>query len=120
MLHSIDIISQVIALFLQCATLITVFYGFFKFTQKPTDTLNSRVAALEQWRSDTEQWRSDTEKRLQQGNVHFMANDESNRVTQNALVAIMDALGQMETVPEEARAEIKTSKKELMDYLTDK
>jgi len=111
--HSIDVISQVIALFLQCATLITVFYGFFKFTQKPTDTLNSRVAALEQWRSDTE-------KRLQQGNVHFMANDESNRVTQNALVAIMDALGQMETVPEEARAEIKTRKKELMDYLTDK
>lgn len=111
--HTIDVMSQIIAVILQCATLITVIYGFIKFTQKPTTDLATRV-------SDLERWREDTEKRLTQGNVHFQANDESNRVTQSALVAIMDAMSQMDTVPPEARAEIKQRKKELMDYLTDR
>lgn len=111
--HTLDVISGVIALFLQCATLITVIYGFVRFTQKPTESLDARVTSLERWKDDTD-------KRLQQGNVHFQANDESNRVTQSALVAIMDAMSQMDTVPPEARAEIKQRKKELMDYLTDR
>lgn len=105
--------SQLIGLIIQCSTLITVIYAFVKFTQKPTVNLETRVSALEKWREDTE-------KRLQQGNVHFQANDESNRVTQSALVAIMDAMSQMDTVPEEARKEIKERKKDLMDYLTDR
>lgn len=109
----VNIISGILALILQCATLVTVGYGFVKFTQKPTVDLDTRVSSLERWRDETE-------KRLQQGNVHFQANDESNRVTQSALVAIMDAMSQMDTVPEEARKEIKERKKDLMDYLTDR
>lgn len=111
--HLIDVISSSIAMILQCATLITVIYGFVKFTQKPTVDLDTRVTTLERWREKAEQ-------RLQDGTLHFQANDESNRVTQSALVAIMDAMSQMDTVPPEARAEIKQRKKELMDYLTDR
>lgn len=111
--HLVDVISSSIAMILQCATLITVIYGFVKFTQKPTINLDTRVTILERWREKTEQ-------RLQDGTLHFQANDESNRVTQSALVAIMDALGQMDSVPLEARAEIKERKKELMDYLTER
>lgn len=109
----INVISGLLALFLQCATLITVIYGFVKFTQKPTVDLDTRVTTLERWREKAEQ-------RLAEGNIHFAANDESNRVTQSALVAIMDAMSQMDTVPPEARKEIKERKKELMDYLTDR
>lgn len=111
--HGLDVLSSILALVLQCVTFITVIYGFVKFTQKPTESLDNRVTSLEKWRDDTE-------KRLAQGNLHFQANDESNRVTQSALVAIMDAMSQMDTVPPEARAEIKQRKKELMDYLTDR
>lgn len=111
--HVVDLISGCIGLILQCATLITVIYAFIKFTQKPTESLDSRVTALEKWQVDTE-------KRLHEGTVHFSANDESNRVTQNALVAIMDALGSSEVIPQDARAEIKKRKTELMEYLTDR
>lgn len=111
--HGLDILSQIAGLAIQCSTLITVIYTFVKFTQKPTADLDTRVSELEQWMRTTDE-------RLQQGNVHFKANDESNRVTQNALFAIMDAMGQMDSVPPSAREEIQQRKKDLMDYLTDR
>lgn len=111
--NSIGILSQIAGLIIQCCTLISVMYGFYRFTQKPTVDLDTRVTTLERWREKTD-------ARLQEGTLHFQANDESNRVTQSALVAIMDALGQMDSVPPDARAEIKAKKKDLMDYLTDR
>lgn len=111
--HYLDLISGIIALFLQCATLITVIYGFVKFTQKPTDSLSTRVEALERWKEKTDE-------RLQEGNVHFRANDESNKVTQSALLTIMDTLGAMDGVPDDVKHEIKTKRKELYDYLTER
>lgn len=105
-----DMFSKIIAIVLQCATLITVLYTFIKFTQRPTESLEERVDSLESWRSKTEE-------RLHDGVVHFQSNDESNKVTQNALFAIMDALGSMESVPEDKRIEILKRKSDLMDYL---
>lgn len=118
--HIVDVLSQSIGLFLQCATLITVIYAFVKFTQKPTETLETRVKALEARADGMDMYKDSLEKRLHEGTVHFKANDESNRVTQNALVAIMDALGSSEVIPADARAEIKKRKSELMEYLTDR
>lgn len=109
----LNILSQIVGLVIQCSTLITVIYAFVKFTQKPTVDLDTRVTELEKWKENTDE-------RLHQGNIHFKANDENNRVTQNALFAIMDAMGQMDSVPPTARQEIQQRKKELMDYLTDR
>lgn len=106
----VDIFSKVVAIILQCATLITVVYTFVKFTQRPTESLEERVGSLESWRSKTE-------NRLHDGVMHFQSNDESNKVTQNALFAIMDALGSMESVPEDKRIEILKRKSDLMEYL---
>lgn len=130
--HGLDMFSQVVGLIIQCSTLITVIYAFVKFTQKPTVDLDTRVTSLEKWKENMEQEKLpertdrlekddlEAQSRLSDGDTHFKANDESNRVTQSALVAIMDALGQMDSVPPEARAEIKARKKDLMDYLTDR
>lgn len=111
--HSIDIISQVVGLIIQCSTLITVMYGFYKFTQKPTESLDNRVQILERWREKTDE-------RLKEGTAHFHANDESNRVTQSALLTIIDTLGAMDGVPEEVKKEIHNKRKELYDYLTER
>lgn len=58
--------------------------------------------------------------RLEDGTLHFKVNDESNRVTQSALLTIMDILGAMDGVPESLKPEIKNRRQELYDYLTDK
>lgn len=130
--HGLVILSQMVGLVIQCSTLITVIYAFVRFTQKPTVDLDTRVNALERWREkiDSEQLSTRTKQlekddaqikdRLDDGTLHFKANDESNRVTQNALFAIMDAMGQMDNVPPSARQEIQQRKKDLMDYLTDR
>lgn len=118
--HIMDVLSQSIGLFLQCATLITVVYAFVKFTQKPAETMDTRVKALEARADAMDIYKNQLEKRLHEGSDHFQSNDESNRVTQNALVAIMDALAASDVIPADARAEIKKRKTDLMEYLTDK
>lgn len=110
---TLDLISGILALVLQCATLITVMYGFYKFTQKPTVDLDTRVTTLERWREKTD-------ARLEEGNIHFRANDESNRVTQSALLTIMDILGAMDGVPDSMKPEIKNRRQELYNYLTER
>lgn len=111
--HIIDIISTVLAVTLQCATLITVIYGFVKFTRKPTDDLNTRVTKLEV-RADAQ------DRRLEAGDIHFKVTDETSHITQSALLTILDTFTVMDSVPDSAKAEIKSRRKEIYDYLTDK
>lgn len=130
--HGLDVLSQIVGLIIQCSTLITVIYAFVRFTQKPTIDLDTRVSTLERWcekvdaenlparTKQLEKDDEDTKNRLEQGNIHFKVNDESNRVTQSALLTIMDILGAMEGVPDSLKPEISNRRKELYDYLTDK
>lgn len=118
--HIIDDISGFIGLILQCVTLITIMYGFLKFTQKPTETLNSRVELLEKWKDKQEDYKEDLEQRLHQGSDHFEKNDDANKVTQGALLTILDTLSVMEGVPDNAKAEVKKSRNNLFEYLKDK
>lgn len=111
--NGIGILSQIVGLIIQCSTLITVIYAFVRFTQKPTEDLNTRVTKLERWSEKTDE-------RLKEGNVHFKANDESNKVTQSALLTIMDTLGAMDGVPDDVKTEIHNRRKELYDYLTER
>lgn len=116
----IDNVSGLIGLILQCATLITIMYGFFKFTQKPTETLASRVSELENWREKQEDYKEKLEDRLHEGSDHFEQNDDANKVTQGALLTILDTLSVMEGVPDNAKAEVKKSRNNLFDYLNNK
>ena len=114
MIHdTLNAISQGMGLVIQSATLITLIYAFIRFTQKPTDTLGTRVTVLEAWKVTVD-------SRLDAGDVHFGDNDLSNRVTQSALLTILDAFTTMDSVPETTKAEIKAKRNELYSYLAEK
>ena len=76
-------VSQVLALVIQCATIITLIYTLVKFTQKPTDTLTERVGAIEKWKEETD-------RLLETGSTHFDEIDRGNRATQEAILALID------------------------------
>lgn len=118
--HIIDDISGLIGLVLQCATLITIMYGFYKFTQKPAETLANRVSALETWKEKQEDYKEKLECRLHEGSDHFEQNDDANKVTQGALLTILDTLSVMEGVPDNAKVEVKKSRNSLFEYLNNK
>lgn len=54
-----------------------------KIAKQPNDRQNERIDKLEQRTSELE-------KRLELGNTHFAEIDEANRVTQMALLALLD------------------------------
>lgn len=54
-----------------------------KAAKAPNEKQNERIDALEKWRGEVDE-------RLLRGNVHFEAIDEGNRVTQRALLALLE------------------------------
>ena len=92
---------------------VMIFFGFLKFATKPAKTMVDRVESLEKWKTEVE-------NRLHNGNTHFKAVDESNRVTQNALLAIMDALESSDNIPQDKKLELSRKKQDLYGFLTEK
>lgn len=80
---SIPVLSQILTLVIQCATIITLIYTLAKFAGKPTATLNDQVKELQEWRKTVDD-------RLTNGNNHFNQIDEGTRVTQEAILALID------------------------------
>lgn len=54
-----------------------------KIAKAPNEKQDERLDALEKWRGEVDE-------RLLKGNVHFDAIDEGNRVTQRALLALLE------------------------------
>lgn len=102
-------IISIVQMLITTGTFIGMIYAFYKFASKPETTQNARITALENWKEQVEM-------RLQQGSEHFDKIDEGNRVTQNAILAIMDALLNNENNKEE----LKKQRDELYSYLTNK
>lgn len=75
--------SQILALVIQCATIITLIYTLVKFAKKPTEGQNERLDKLEEWQKEVN-------RRLDHGNDHFERIDEGNRYTQEAILALID------------------------------
>jgi hypothetical protein len=88
-------------------------FGFLKFATKPAVAITDRVSELEKWKQDVD-------ARLRNGTTHFRAIDESNRVTQNALLAIMDALESSDNIANDKKAELSRKKQDLYEFLTDR
>lgn len=89
-------------------------YGFSKFLAKPHDTLEEKVNELQEWRRDVD-------SRLQVGNDRFSVQDDANRVTQAALLALIDkeikdCASENKPVPEE----LTNARKDLYNYLTER
>lgn len=54
-----------------------------KLTKAPNEKQDKRLDALEKWRGEVDE-------RLIRGNTHFDTIDESTRVTQRALIALLE------------------------------
>lgn len=80
---NVTVMSQILTLVIQCATIITLIYTLIRFAGRPTASLNERIKALENWQRDID-------KRIANGDKHFEQIDEGNRVTQEALLALID------------------------------
>lgn len=76
-------ISQTLGLIIQLATIITLIYALSKFLHKSSDD-------IKEWRKEMDDWRKDVDKRFRKGNEHFDQIDEGNRITQQAILALID------------------------------
>lgn len=80
-----DVVNNImtwISLIISCATLITLLASVAKILAKPNKTQDARLDELEQWRKVVDD-------RLDTGNTHFDEIDKGNRVTQEAILALM-------------------------------
>lgn len=95
-------------LFIACGTVITLIYALGKFAAKPTTTQNDRLSRLEEWQSKVI-------IRLAEGDEHMAELDESNRVTQKALLAMLS-----HEISGNDIEKLKEARKELETYLIQK
>ena len=131
-------IAQILGLFIQLCTIATLIYGFSKFLSKPTATLKGRVEVTEKELSELMDYKdrvntlekemrtlinrtNRVDERLENGNLRFKAQEESNRVTQSAILALIDkeikdSVAEQKEVPQE----LTNARQDLYDYLTDR
>lgn len=93
---------------IQIGTLGTLVYTLHMFLKKPETTQDDRIARLEAWQVSVDQ-------RLERGNDHFNEIDKGNRVTQEALLALM-----AHAIDGNDIDELKSAKKRLQSYLVEK
>ncbi len=104
----IEHIMTVFQLFINFATICTLLYTLVKFTQKPQETIQKRI-------TDLEKWKEGVDRRLLTGDTHFTSLDDNSRITQQALLAIMDSL-----LNGDNKEELKKARNNLYEYLSDK
>lgn len=104
-INSILIIFQLIISF---GTVCTLLYAFTKFTQRPQETQDERIAALEARVNKLEDNSVDI-------STHITSIDKGNMVMQKAMLAMID-----HAIGNEDEDNIKKARKALYDYLTSK
>ena len=80
--QALDNISTWLQLIITVGAVVTLFSTVSKAAQRPNQTQDERLDALEKWQSEVE-------TRLETGSSHFERIDSGNRVTQRALLALM-------------------------------
>lgn len=77
----------------------------WKAAKAPTDQLNTRITNLEQWRLEVD-------RKLNSDNDHLIAIDNDNRITQRALLALLD-----HGIDGNNISQMQHAKEELQDHL---
>lgn len=90
------------------ASVITLFITVGKAANKPNQTQNQRLDALEEWRERVD-------ARLDSGNDHFDQIDHGNRITQEAILALMQ-----HAINGNDIEKLKRAKEKLENYLIEK
>lgn len=104
----IENLNNLLQLIIQSATIITLIYALTKFLNTSNKVQDERINMLEKWKRDVEM-------RLDKGDMHFRVIDEGNKVTQRAILALIDHGINGNDVDK-----LKRAKADLEDYLTDR
>lgn len=104
----VENLNNLLQLIIQCATIITLIYALTKFLNTSNKVQDERINMLEAWKRDVE-------IRLDKGDIHFRVIDEGNKVTQRAILALIDHGINGNDVDK-----LKRAKADLEDYLTDR
>lgn len=104
--ETLSYIIAAIGLVLTILNIVDKFIIMKQRADKPQEELEKRVAALERWRELAIM-------RLDEGSKHFARIDESTKLTQRALLALMDN----EIVQDGNKDELQVVRNELYNYL---
>ena len=96
------------SLIIQAGTVVGLIYALLKFAGTPNETQNERLTKLEAWKEKVDE-------RLEKGDDNFSQTREANRVTQEALLALLS-----HTIDGNNTEELKQARKNLNDYLIKK
>lgn len=107
-LEFINEITAWLQLVVLVASVVTLAITVGKTANKPNKTQNDRLDSLEAWKDKVDE-------RLETGNLHFDSIDESNRITQRSLLAIMSHELNGNDI-----AKLQKAKDDLENYLTEK
>ena len=111
---------EILQLLITTGTFCGMLYAFYKFASTPETTQNERITALETWQGQLEAKlqieRDELERRLSMGSNHFSTIDEGTKVTQSAILAIMDTL----LNDGDNKDELRKRRDDLYSYLTGK
>lgn len=104
----IQTISMWMSLIIQTGTVVGLIYALLKFASTPNETQNKRLTKLEAWKEKVDE-------RLEKGDDNFGQTREANRVTQEALLALLS-----HTIDGNNTEELRQARKKLNDYLIQK
>ena len=112
-MHSVaEQILTLLQLLVSFGSLCVMVYGLTRFMLKPLQNLSDEVAEIQKWRKSVDEW-------MEKGNRRFDEQSEANRVTQNALLALVDKeIRDCDLNNQTVPSELKKAKSELVDYLT--
>lgn len=100
--------NNILQLVIQLATIVTLIYALTRFLTTSNKVQDERLETLEVWKRDVE-------IRLHNGDIHFRIVDEGNKVTQKAILALID-----HGINGNDIDKLKLAKASLEDYLTDR
>lgn len=100
--------TTILQLIISGATVVTLIYTLGKFLKAPEATQNDRITSLEMRVNKIQE-------RLETGNKHFDALDDGNTVTQQCILAMMDAQISGDNIDE-----LKKRRTDLYEYLSKK
>ena len=106
-----DFINSILTIFqliISFGTVCPLLYAFTKFTQRPQETQDERIAALEARVNKLEDNSVDI-------SAHITNIDKGNMVLQKAMLAMLD-----HAIGNEDQDSIKKARKDLFEYLTSK
>ena len=104
----ITAVTAILQLIISGATVVTLVYTLTRFLKAPEQTQNSRIAVCE---SEIK----DIKRRLRDGDSHFASLDDGTTVTQQCILAMMDAQISGDNIDE-----LKKQRANLYQYLSQK